>query len=255
MIISTFNRGRLLIRNFERLRELTKPKKIIVVDDGGTDTKTQQVCIEFSDLNVEYIYTYNPEKSLCSHARNIGVKHVETEWFINCEPELIYVTDIIAQMCNIYNNIEESKNSVISAGAIYFQNEGDPVDISYLNNLEILDNYTPPSHWQKATGWVAPFTALWKKEWIEEIGGWDEQFPGNWGWEDIDILTRLRICGHGQYIDQSMKAIHQFHGLGGDQELKNEKHFRAKSFCHGDETKTEDLVANKNIEWGQIKGR
>jgi hypothetical protein len=129
------------------------------------------------------------------------------------------------------------------------------------------DGFKPPAGAQEAIGWVAPYTGLWYRPWLEELGGWDEDFPGCWGWDDIDLLTRLRINGHGQHIALPCKAVHQFHGIGGDKDFINEAHFYSKSFTHGQEKhrcsegcpgESEhrlDIVANRGREWGKITKR
>jgi glycosyltransferase involved in cell wall biosynthesis len=253
-VITTYNRGKLLRNNFLRLQELTVPDEIIVVDDGGTD-ETKDVCNEFPDLPIRYIYNNNPGPSICSLARNIGFKQATHDYIVTCEPELIYLTDAIAQFIDLQPRFP---SDIISSGKVYF---APPQWNGKLTGLEKAGDYTPPKGSQHAIGWVAPYTALWNKEWVLELGGWDETFPGHWGWDDIDLLTRLRINHHGQHIALGVQAVHQFHGLGGDKDFVNEAHFRAKSFNNtvtGDETKfTEedkiDLVANRGLDWGRIR--
>lgn len=257
LIITTHQRGNLLRRSLERLTGLTKPGEILVVDDGGAD-ETEQVCGEFNGrLPIRYIYNNNPGPSICSMARNIGVRQAQHDWLVTSEPELIWETDVLAQFCARH---EEYPNEIISAGVVHFAGPG------YEPGATAGD-YQPPVGAQEAVGWVAPYTALWKKSWLTELGGWDEAFPGYWGWDDIDLLTRLRINGHGQYIDLDIKATHQFHGIGGDHDFINERYFFGKSFTHAQEKHIchegcpqiqedlTDLVANQGREWGVVVPR
>jgi glycosyltransferase involved in cell wall biosynthesis len=257
LVISTFNRGHLLRHSLARICSLTIPDEIIVVDDGGTDN-TEQVCEEFGDrLPIRYIYTHNPGPTICSHARNVGVRQAHYEWIATSEPELFWISDVIAQ----YREAQPlHPNKVISSGKVWFAPEAYKPDPNHIPRNKKAGDYSPPQGSEAAIGWVAPYTGLWKKEWLEELGGWDEGFPGSWGWDDIDLLTRLRINGIGQYINLEIEALHQFHGLGGDKDFVNEGYFRAKSFnvCDEvDETKMTkedlvDLVANNEQDWGQI---
>ncbi len=254
-LITTWNRGPLLRNNFQRLVNLTLPDEIIVVDDGSDPgDNTALVCDEFKDhLPLKYIYNHNPGHSLCSLARNIGFRAASHDYVITCEPELVYVTDIVRQFKELQG---EYPSDIISAGKVWFAPNGwTPQQNSFdVNNFDQAGDYTPPTNSQSAIGWVAPFTAMWKKEWVIEVGGWDEQFPGPWGWDDIDLLTRLRIKKHGQHISLDCQAIHQYHGIGGDSNFINEKYWKTKSF-HQDENDPTHVVANKDIEWGKLKLR
>lgn len=40
---------------------------------------------------------------------------------------------------------------------------------------------------------------------LDKVGGWDEQFDGNWGWEDRDLTWRLVERGH--YVKFLLDAI------------------------------------------------
>lgn len=266
MVISTFQRGWLLRRSLERLALLTLPTELIIVDDGGEDD-TQQIAGEFEQragIKTTYIYTHNPGKSICSHGRNIGVKQARYDLIVTSEPELCFRTDVLAQFAQLQ---PEYPNDVISAGRVWFAPDGHTPNFSN-PEWEATGSYKPPSGTQDAIGWVAPYTALWKKEWLMDVGGWDEEFPGYWGWDDIDLLTRLRIMGHGQRIITEVEAVHLYHGLGGDHAFINENHFFAKSFNHGHEKhhcspvcqadqpdQNNDLIANRGKEWGVPKPR
>lgn len=74
LLITTFNRGGLLQNSLERLTQLALPDEVLVVDDGGADN-TEEVCASFNDrLPIRYVYHNNPGQTICSFARNVGVK-------------------------------------------------------------------------------------------------------------------------------------------------------------------------------------
>lgn len=246
LIITTHNRGLYLEKSLQRLCMLTLPDELIVVDDGGTDAPTTENAVlafeNVTGVHSTYVYNANPGPTICSLARNIGVRAARNEWIVTSEPELLYVTDILKQFPYLK---EEHPGQVISAGSIFFAPEG-WVPGDHPKPLEWHGS------WESAIGWVAPHTAIYEKAWLEEIGGWDESFPGSWGWDDTDLLTRLRLMGHGQQSALSLEAIHMYHGLGGDDFGYNEQHFLAKSF-NQDETDLSEVVANRG-SWGVLKG-
>ncbi len=234
LLITTMNRTHLLQMSLLRLIARTKPDEVLVVDDGGTDG-CEQACQELSDrLPLRYIYNHNPQTSICSFARNIGVRNTDAELIITSEPEVMFLTDVIPQLVEAH---EAEPSSVVSAGVVYHSPR---------------EGVIQAEECERIAGWVAPFTALYRRDWLLEIGGWDESFPGSWGWDDTDLLTRLRLAGHGQVIDQRIEVLHQWHQPNQSGHKPNENHFMCKGFNEGNR---EHVVANKGVSWGTTKTR
>lgn len=270
LLITTFNRAHLLYNSLARLRNLTVPDEILIVDDGSSDN-TEQVCSDFkTHLPIKYIYNHNPDWSICSYARNIGIKNATGDIIITSEPELLWITDIYKQMLEEHQS-EKYKDQIISVGVIYHAQEGtvfnpglitDPV--SALKS-EIVEDYQTeprpyhPAGYCKTKNMQATFAALYKKKWLEEIGGWDEGFPGAWGVDDWDLCTRLRIKGINQHICPEMEAIHQWHPhlpphIMGKALQDNEAVMKAKNL-NDESPNNPNLIANQGVEWGVIKTR
>jgi len=281
LLITLFNRGELLRNSLDRLTHLTIPDEIIILQDGGTDN-TPEVCESFKDrLPIKYVYNHDPKPAICSMGRNIGIKMAIGDIIITSEPELIFVSDIIKQMLEEH---KKHKRQIISAGVIYHAQEHtvfnpglitDPIEAL---KSEIVEDYQieprsyHPSGYCKTKNMQATFAALYEKKWLMDIGGWDEGFPGAWGWEDIQICTRLRINGINQHICPKMEALHQWHphlppDEWGKASLMNEHYFQSQ---HLGEVELEiqeskkagtykdihpKLIANKNQPWGQLISR
>lgn len=277
--ITTFNRGALLKNSLERMTHLTLPDEILVVSDGCTDN-TLEICESFKDrLPIRTIFNHNPEWSICSFARNILVKNTDADLIITTEPEVIWITDILPLI------LEERKkypNEIISASIIYHgqpssqYNAGFATDPETALKNEIVEEYQTaprsyhPNGYCKTTNMQATFVASYERKWLMEVNGWDEEFPGCWGWDDIDLCTRLRINGINQHICKKLQAIHQWHPHPpGDIWTKgshdNELHLKGKELNKVEEQILESkrvgtykeihpsLVANKDREWGVIK--
>lgn len=191
LLITTFNRGHLLERSLERLTHLTLPDEVLIVDDGSNRQQdaTEQICRGFSQrLSVRFTYLYNnnPGVSICSFARNIGVKQAIGDIIITSEPELLWATDIVPQMMK---KREQYSNHIISVGTIYhMQEQAHLRDEAYTNpesflKNSIVEDYIIEPRPYDQTGFVktknhqATFCALYERSWIEEVGGWDEDFP------------------------------------------------------------------------------
>lgn len=264
--ITTFNRSHLLDKSLERLTHLTIPDEVLVVDDGSIDA-TKEVCEGFKNrLPIKYIYNHSPSHTICSFARNIIVKNMTGEVLITSEPELLFVTDIVKQMkdkCDMY------PNHVISVGTIYHMQEHARLrDLVYTDPKQFLSESVVEEYiieprpyniegFVKTVNLTASYSALYRKDWLMEVGGWDEQFPGNYGFDDTDLLTRLRISGYNQIISNEMEAIHQFHPhqlphvMGANAKL-NDEYFTNKNM---QDANNPFIVANKGKPWGIVKER
>lgn len=238
LLITTCDRAALLRTSLARLATLTVPDEVLVIDDGGTDD-TEQVCRDFeSQLPIRYVHHDNPGPSICSFARNVGTRLARNRLILTSEPEVVFLSDVVAQLPALR---EQDHDRVISAGTLYFADSRS----SRWEDARALAGY------RKEVGWVATYTALYVKDWLCEVGGWDENFPGAWGWDDTDLLTRLRIAGYGQRIATELEVAHQWHPLGADPDSANERYFFSKSFHASDDR--DEVVANKDTEWGALR--
>lgn len=234
LLITTINRSPQLEKSLERLCELTLPDEVLVVDDGGEDG-CDNTCRQFEGrLPIRYIYTHNPGISICSHARNVGLKNTSCDLIMTSEPECYFVSDVVAQCRETWH---EHPGLVCTAGTVH-HNDMEPERVT--------------------VGWSATYTALWGwREQMLALGGWDEHFPGVWGFDDIDMLTRMRLAGFNQIIKPEIEILHQFHEntghkLGAANGLaENDVYFKGKGLDFGDE----NIVANRGHEWGEIKSR
>lgn len=268
VLITTFNRANQLRNSLERMTNVTKADEYLIVDDGSSDN-TKEVVDSFIDkLPVKYIYNHNPNWSICSMARNIGVKNAIGDIIITTEPELIWVTDVVKQMLE---EREKHPQEVISAGVVYHAqanaqfNPGFTTDPVSALKSEIVQEYQieprpyHPGGYVRTLNHQATFTALYERSWIEMVGGWDEAFPGQWGFDDIDLCTRLRIKGINQHICSKMEVLHQWHQhlpphIQGPGMFANEKHMQDKHLNDNDLDNL-NLVANRDKEWGVVKQR
>lgn len=267
LLITVFNRNEVLNRSLERLTRLTLPDEILVINDGGDESCENTVKNFEGRLPIKYIYNHNPEWSICSFSRNIGIKNTDCEIIITTEPEILFITDVIQQMLELHLQIP---NKVISAGTIYhmgkqaiLHNEmvNDPnnqLKLEAVNDSAHNTNPDDPRGYVRIKGWVAPFTALYRKEWLMEIGGWNEELEGAWGFDDTLLLTRLSKNGIGQHIECAIEVIHQWHmTLPPDEQYsavkKNENYMNSLNWDLNDINN--GIIANKNIEWGILKNK
>lgn len=289
LIYTTFGRGNQLQRSLQRLQHLTLPYEIIIVDDGSQDNTYQIVQEEGKKLKekgvkVKYLYRDHPIYDVCSIPRNIALKQATGDVFVTCEPECLFVTDVLKEL-EEYMNIYP--NHVITAGLVYFTNPDteitpellvkDPLEQMKSWDIRPFPNGFHANYPQNVVTRfeypTAPFVGCYEKYWLEKVGGWDEDMAienggGGYGFDDTDLLTRLREKGFNQVRENHITIIHQWHtrpygsnkhGNTADGWAVNEKIMGAKNntFKNSDgstytKIKQEELVANKNREYGSM---
>lgn len=228
LLITTFQRSHLLERSLDRLAELTLPDEIIVVDDGGDDG-CEEVCHTFGleHMPVRYVWNNSPGWDNCCLARNIGLKMATCDEIITSEPEGWFVTDIVAQFKTAR---QQHPDDVLSAACCYHA-----PDDSCTLNLERC-NMVP--------AW--PYVNMSRRQWLLDVGGWDERLPEDWGWDDIDLWGRLERVGHPRRNVYEVTIHHQWHPSRICPAVANETYVRGKEYPR-------DLVANQGREWGMLR--
>lgn len=244
LIYATCNRGDLLARSLARVAELTLPDEIIVVDDGGSDN-TEQVCRNLEgSLPIRYVYTHHPGLTMCSHAKNVGIRSTDCELVITSEPEMLFETDVVAQMLARH---EEDQVQV------------HPPLQQFLNVGRVLHEQGPGGaglclccgqQKHETVNWQALWVTMFRREWLLSVGGWDEAFPEPWGWDDVDLGSRLRIRGVGQYNILDAVATHQWHPSPFRSQSENEAYFKGKGFHSDERPDHPNVIANQGREWG-----
>lgn len=289
-LISTFNRGAQLQRSLSRLALLpTKPDELVVVDDGSTGDNTSEVvhlAAGAMGIPLQYIYRTKTGYDISSIPRNIGLKRASHEWLLVSEPEVLFITDVVGQLkaCAL-----GKPDLVVSAGLVYFTNPETPVDDMIVSDpqrciderwdvkkfpMHKEDQFSPDgtrhTFYTQATVTrgeylTATFCVLYKRDWLMEIGGWDEDFSlmnggGGYAFEDSDILTRLRIKGYNQWINRDIQVIHQWHtrppNPQADGWKRNEEIFQGKQLSINgiEDPSNPALIANQGREWGKHYG-
>lgn len=200
------------------------PDQIVIVDDGGTDDC--RAAIYAFDFLLEpgsttYHYLDNPGVTNCCRARNVGLTLCEHEHVIVSEPELLFVSDVVAQFVT-------ARRAGISPDRVLHESScrHAPHEGASLAECNDVPGFYVHSH---------------MKSWLEEIGGWDEAIPGPWGWDDIDLYGRLIRAGHERLGLDEIKVMHQWHESRIEPAVANESYVRGKIFPR-------DLIANRRDE-------
>ena len=274
VVISVFNRTELLRKNLIRMGILTQPDEVVIVDDGTyriNEVPDMLETIDWLKGKVVYVRNENPNWDSCSIPKNIGLKTAKGDVLIYTEPENLFLTDVVKQ---VNDSLTENNNLHITQKWVYFgKRNAPPFPDEALNNpQEYLNNFgfniwktgTIDVHGGEDTYTKAEMVSPWilgvTKKSLIDIGGWDEDMSarnggGAWGFDDIDLISRLSANGCKQFINQDLEVIHQWHERPPqniqDSWVPNEKIKDSKKDEFGG-IKKECIKANQNREWGQI---
>lgn len=125
-----------------------------------------------------------------SKALNIGVRVAKYPYIVITSPEVMPVTDVLAQfeadlgrniICKVDDEDEEGKLTPL----VYKGFRSD----------------TPSMY----------FLALFNKKDIESINGWDEEFMRGYAYEDDDFGARWKRAGLPFEVREDIKGLHQYH--------------------------------------------
>jgi glycosyltransferase involved in cell wall biosynthesis len=219
LIIPTWNRARQLERSLDRLATLTVPDEVIVVDDGGTDD-TRIVC-ERSPLPIRYIRNERRAEGTCSLPKNIGLRAASHDHIITADPEIYFVSDVVAQLVAARIICPNTVNHDVQC---IMQREDGSFDLAvglYVNSFE--------------------------RAWLMHVNGWDESLPEPWGWEDIDLYDRLAYMGVPQRGIDNIAIVHQWHESRGRSTPLNEAIIRERQTAT-----VKEIRANIDHDWGKI---
>lgn len=129
----------------------------------------------------------------CSKALNIGVRAAQYPNIIITSPEVKPTTEVLEQF---------SKKLGQNVIAQVFDQDLD-------GNLSVL-----VSSIFRADTPAMYFLAMFNKEDIYEINGWDEEFLKGYAYEDNDFGERFVRAGLTFEVDEEIQAVHQYHPRG-----------------------------------------
>jgi len=198
VVITCFNEGDDLARATQSLLEQDDQDfDILIVNDGSTDSRTNQICDELEKTNVATVIRH-PKNKGCSAARNSGYQHMRGNVCVNLDAD-----DTLPP--NAIRDIRRAWNEVPDADFIfgdYIKNEISigQVDRVYCNVLcdkeNLLDASTLIPHW------TLHGSSPCKKAAWQRVGGEDYNF--SWGGRDVDFQMKLLASGARGYYANAL---------------------------------------------------
>jgi glycosyltransferase involved in cell wall biosynthesis len=182
VVIPTYNCDRYLAEAVESvLSQKDSDAEIIVIDDGSTD-QTQAVLQPYSS-DLRYIYQENQGVAI---ARNRGIELAQAKFIAFLDADDYYLPGKLAAQLAVFE--AQPELGIVHSGWCRINVRG-----------KILAEVRP---WERVPhlnleSWlfwkpVLPSAMMFRRQWLERVGGFDPRFPPA---EDTELIFRLALKG------------------------------------------------------------
>ena len=189
VVIPTHNRCALLKRAISSvLNQTIRSKKIIVVDNGSTDSTYEMI----SSLFPEITYIYEKRRGV-SIARNQGIKNCQSPWIAFLDSDDTWEPQKLEKQLFFTNNINK-KFRLIHTNEIWYKNDK-------FQNQSRKHQKSGGDIFQKSLEFccISPSSAFIKKEVFDDYGFFDESLEVC---EDYDMWIRITAKEEVGFLDK-----------------------------------------------------
>ena len=190
VIIPTYDRIETLPRSLNSVFKQTfSDWELIVVDDGSTDGTDEMVLRDYSSVRL-----HRQENKGVSSARNAGVALASGEWIAFLDSDDAWFPE----------KLERQLSSLATEHELRLSH----TDEIWIRNGRRVNQ---PKEYAKSGGHlyrrclrlccICPSSVLIRKDFFEELGGFDEAFPAC---EDYDLWLRITAREPVHYLDQAL---------------------------------------------------
>ena len=199
IVITTYNRLRLLKRAISTALNQTVPCEVIVVDNASTDG-TQAYMESLAD---QVVYHRNPSNLNHSGAVNAGVERATGTWVKLVDDDDYLAPNCIAEMLKAIRQRPES--AICSCQAAQVNGEGQelsrtpvtgPGNVFYIPQADI--HY---GMFLEVVPFGTPIQVAVRRDAFVKSGGWD---PDMTGFDDIDSWIRVADYGDALFINKCL---------------------------------------------------
>lgn len=168
IIIPCYNYGEFVEEAVRSALDQDTKTELIIVDDGSTDLETIKV---LNNLRARGIFVFRQSNKGLSSARNVGIKLTSAPYIVCLDAD-----DIIApSYCSTCLRVMEAHHDigfVYTATRIFGNYNRLWSNLPYSALHFLIDNYIP-------------YSAMFRRQVWEEVGGFDENM--RYGYEDWDF--------------------------------------------------------------------
>jgi len=222
IIIPTYNRHILLKKTLDSILNLDyNPHRfeLIVIDDKSDDD-SMNLLESFKDHIPNYSIIQNTENKGVSFSRNTGIKESVGTILVFIDDDCIVSKNILKTLEGIYHENPE----IVSCGVKITSFNEENIIARFINrfhtygmnsgfiptsdNKKIREYMEQPNGLSIVHGCSSSHNSI-KKMILEELGGYDEQFPKAAGAEDIELNIRINER-HNMYVTDEANIKHVY---------------------------------------------
>ena len=182
VIIPTYNCDRYIAQAIDSVLEQQDCQcEIIIVDDGSTD-RTESLLKTYSD-SIRYIRQKNQGVAA---ARNRGIAEAEGELIAFLDADDYFLPGKLAAQAAIF--AKRPNLGIVNSGWLRVSSQGEKL-------LEVRPwEKSPQLELEDWIRWrpVLPSAMMFRREWLEYVGGFDARFPPA---EDTELVLRMALRG------------------------------------------------------------
>ncbi len=232
IVIPHFERNKLLELSLRCINSLYSNQnvEVVIVDDCSRELMRPIVPPDFKlELRLVQIQQKNGINPCTPF--NMGVDHAEGELIVLTSPEVIHTQSIFKMEPNILE-IREHQYFVVPVFAITDEKlnheimqskEYENIQVTVSRNLKKFEMNLGKNGYSYANdigAWYSHpvikdsklnFLSIITKKTYFNIGGFDSRYRNGTGFDDLDFLRRLQICGTEIIYPESLPAIHLDH--------------------------------------------
>jgi glycosyltransferase involved in cell wall biosynthesis len=204
VIIPTYNRRELVRRAIRSVLEQTDPvEEIVVVDDGSGDGTREALHAEFGD-RIQYVWQPNAGVSA---ARNRGLRQAQGQYLALLDSD----DEWLPEKTRLQRHFLEAHPDfgMVLCDVIRMTAQHEHIDVFRRRDFIPRDGWVLP--WVLANPALAPASAMFRREVLDTVGGFDESLRTA---EDIDFHLRVAREWRIGIVEQPLvRAMRDHDGL------------------------------------------
>lgn len=203
IIIPTYKRKKYVIALLESLKgKVPKGIEVLIVEQTQNN-KTAFSCVaKKSHVSLKYFFLKKPSMT---HARNIGIKNAKGEIVFFLDDDCLLKTKISSFINNFTN-----KKIVAVAGRSLAEGQKIESDRNNTGSISFFGSFSDgySSKIPQYIDTVIGCNMAWRKDILQQLGGFDEQFTGNALREESDMSLRAKKNGYKVVFNPEVEVLH-----------------------------------------------